>query len=125
MSMSVVCPDNVPVMSAMTTRSRWTKPRIARAAFRAGMGHEAADIARDDLVNSHAPAVREALRRYGIAFMDRPAGNLRVEVPANALAALDAFARARRQTPEALVGVVVRILASDTTLLANVLDDEA
>lgn len=114
--MSAVTIDTAP-------RSRWTKPRLAKAAFMGGAGFDVREIAVD--VESTPSAVRQVLRSMGIALSDVRRGNLTIDVGAR-LAAFGDFAkkRGRGETPEALVTKVVRILADDPTLLANVLDDE-
>ncbi len=112
-------------MSLDMGNSRWTKPRIARAAFLAGGGCTQSEVASDPLVASTPFAVDHMARRYGIAFSDAPAGNLLLQVPRKLMLALEEEALRRRQTPEALASAVMRILAAEPVLLANVLDDEA
>ena len=114
-------------MSAMSVaempRTRWPKHRVFRLGFLVGRGFKPAEIAIDPLVQSTPAMVKTMTNNMGGAFSDVPGGNLMINLSRPRLAALDAEAKRRQQTTEAMIGLAVGFLADDKTLLDNVLDD--
>ena len=102
-------------------RTRWPKPRIFKLGFFVGRGLKVGEIA--ELLDSTVHTVRTMTNNMGGAFSDVPGGNLMIDVSRPRTVVLDGEARRRQQTTEALISMVVGILADDPTLLANVLDD--
>ena len=111
------------MVTAEMPRTRWPKHRVFRLGFLVGRGLKPAEIAIDPLVLSTPAMVKTMTNKMGGAFSDVPGGNLMIDVSRPRTVVLDGEARRRQQTIEALISMVVGILADDPTLLANVLDD--
>lgn len=110
---------------SMATRSRWTKPRLVRAALLVGRGYTAEEVARDALVMSTASAVYQVMKSLGLMFSDAPRGNLMIDVGSKVSALADYGRKLRQPEPAEIVASrAMRILADDPDMLRNVLDDD-
>lgn len=106
-------------------RSRWPKPRVAYLGFLLGKGRDAKQIAADPNIQSTPATVHRYVRMMGLAFSDVPRGEYLVTLPARESALLERQASKKRQTPEALASVALKLLAQDESLMDNVLDGES
>ena len=105
-------------------RTRWPKKRVFRPGFLVGRGFKEDEIAVDPLVQSTPRMVRTLTNSMGHTFSEVPTGNTMIDVSRRHLAVLLIAAKRRQLTIAALIGLIVKTLAEDPVLLANVLDDE-
>jgi hypothetical protein len=107
-----------------TQKSRWTGERIARLGFLLGMGWDARRIAEDPIIASTPNNVHRQAQRFGLAFRAAAAA-LAVRLPPEAASLFDAAASKRNLTREAMIRLLLLVVASDATLIDNILDDGA
>ncbi len=105
-----------------TRKSRWTGDRIARLGFLLGMGWDARRIAEDPLIASTPNNVHRQAQRFGLAFRAAAAA-LAFRLPPDATQLYDAAAAKRSLTREAMIKLVLLVIAADPNLLNNILDD--
>jgi hypothetical protein len=103
-------------------KARWTGERIARLGFLLGMGWDAKRIAEDPLIGSTPNNVHRQAQRFGLAFRAAAAG-LALRLPPEAAQLYDAAAGKRGLTREAMIRLLIVVVAGDPTLLDNILDD--
>ncbi len=103
-------------------KSRWTGERIARLGFLLGMGWDARRIAEDPLISSTPNNVHRQAQRFGLAFRAAAAA-LALRLPPDASARFDAAAAKRSLTREAMIRVLLLVVAADPALIDNILDD--
>ena len=103
-------------------KSRWTGERIARLGFLLGMGWDAKRIADDPLISSTPNNVHRQAQRFGLAFRAAAAA-LALRLPPDATARFDAAAAKRSLTREAMIRVLLLVVATDPALIDNILDD--
>ena len=112
-------------MMAPGARSRWSRSRLARAAFLSGRGLTAHEIATDPMVSASPEAARQALRRVGLTC--RTGGVLVIEgLTPDCMAQLDRLARQRGEDRIGLAYALLETIAGDPhagTLIANILDE--
>lgn len=99
----------------------WTRDRVARLGFLVGLGLDAEGIAHDPSVDTTPGNVRRQANRFGLALRDT-AGR---RMPPEICGRLDEAARRRGLNREDLIRTLVLVAASDTSLLNNILDDDA
>ena len=105
-------------------RTRWPKHRVFRLGFLVGRGFKPAEIAADPLVQSTPRMVRTLTNMLGHTFSEVRTGNVMIDVSRSDLAVMETFGKPRQLTAEKVIGLAVKILAGDPTLLPNVFDDE-
>jgi len=103
-------------------KSRWTGERIARLGFLLGLGWEAKRIAEDPIICSTPNNVHRQAQRFGLAFRAAAAA-LSVRLPPDASSHYDVAAAKRSLTREAMIRHLLLEIASDPSLLDNILDD--
>lgn len=103
-------------------KSRWTGERIARLGFLLGLGWDARRISEDPLISSTPNNVHRQAQRFGLAFRAAAAA-LSLRLPPDAAAPFDAAAAKRSLTREAMIRVLLLVLAADPALIDNILDD--
>ncbi len=103
-------------------KARWTGDRIARLGFLLGMGWDAKRIAEDPLIASTPNNVHRQAQRFGLAFRAAAAA-LALRLPPEATHLYDAAAAKRSLTREAMIKLLLLVVAADPTLLDNILDD--
>ena len=99
----------------------WTRDRIARLGFLVGLGLDAEGIAHDPSVDTTPGNVRRQANRFGLTLRD-PVGR---RIPADICNRLDEAARRRGLSRETLIRTLVLVAGADTSLLNNILDDDA
>lgn len=102
-------------------KTRWTAERIARLGFLIGLGWDAKRVAEDPLIISTSNNVHRQAQRFGLAFRAVPNSPLRL--PPDAGDHYDRAAARRGLTREALIRLLLTVVADDVTLLDNILDD--
>lgn len=105
-------------------RSRWTGERIARLGFLLGLGWDAKRIAEDPLIASTPNNVHRQAQRFGLAFRAAAAA-VSLRLPPAAASLYDTAAAKRSLTREAIIRVLLLVVAEDANLLDNILDDGA
>ncbi len=105
-------------------KSRWTGERIARLGFLLGMGWDAKRIAEDPIIASTPNNVHRQAQRFGLAFRAAAAA-LALRLPPDAASHFDAAAAKRSLTREAVIRMLLLVVASDANLIDNILDDGA
>lgn len=105
-------------------KARWTGERIARLGFLLGMGWDAKRIADDPIIASTPNNVHRQAQRFGLAFR-AAAASLSLRLPPEAASLYDAAATKRSLTREAMIRLLLMVVASDPNLLDNILDDGA
>lgn len=103
-------------------KARWTGERIARLGFLLGMGWDARRIAEDPLIASTPNNVHRQAQRFGLAFR-AAAASLALRLPAEATQLYDSAAAKRSLTREAMIRLLLLVVAADPALLDNILDD--
>ncbi len=103
-------------------KTRWTGDRIARLGFLLGLGWDARRIAEDPLINSTPNNVHRQAIRFGLAFRAAAAA-LAVRLPPEAAQLYDAAAAKRRLSRDAMIKLLLLVVAADPHLLENILDD--
>ena len=103
-------------------QTRWTGDRIARLGFLLGLGWDARRIAEDPLINSTPNNVHRQAIRFGLAFRAAAAA-LAVRLPPEAAQLYDAAAAKRRLSRDAMIKLLLLVVAADPHLLENILDD--
>ena len=99
----------------------WTRDRVARLGFLVGLGLDVEGIAHDPAVDTTPGNVRRQANRFGLAL--RATADRRL--PPDICERLDAAARRRGLSREALIRALVLVAGSDPTLIDNILDDDA
>lgn len=107
-------------------RSRWTKARLARAAFLVGQGRTLSQIADDREIGSTMFSVQAQLHAVGLCARRDDDRERLIAVPLRVFTAFTAVARARRrhERPEEVMAKVLAILAEEPAMVGNVLDDD-
>jgi hypothetical protein len=103
-------------------KARWTGDRIARLGFLLGMGWDAKRIAEDPLIASTPNNVHRQAQRFGLAFRAAAAA-VALRLPPEATHLFDSAAAKRSLTREAMIRLLLLVVAADPTLLDNILDD--
>lgn len=103
-------------------KSRWTGERIARLGFLLGLGWDARRIAEDPLISSTPNNVHRQAQRFGLAFRAAAAA-LALRLPADATERFDTAASKRNLTREAMIRMLLLVVAADPALIDNILDD--
>lgn len=103
-------------------KSRWTGDRIARLGFLLGLGWDARRIAEDALIDSTPNNVHRQAQRFGLAFRAAAAA-LTLRLPPDAARLYDSAAEKRSITRDAMIKLLLLVIAADPTLLENILDD--
>lgn len=103
-------------------KARWTGERIARLGFLLGMGWDARRIAEDPLIASTPNNVHRQAQRFGLAFRAAAAA-VALRLPSDATSLYDAAAAKRSLTREAMIRLLLLVIAADPSLLDNILDD--
>ncbi|WP_036263282.1 hypothetical protein [Methylocapsa aurea] len=105
-------------------KARWTGERIARLGFLLGMGWDARRIAEDPLIASTPNNVHRQAQRFGLAFRAAAAA-IALRLPPDAASLYDAAASKRNLTREAMIRLLLLVVAAEPALLDNILDDGA
>jgi hypothetical protein len=105
-------------------KARWTGERVARLGFLLGLGWDARRIAEDPLIASTPNNVHRQAQRFGLAFRAAAAA-LALRLPPEAASLYDAAAAKRNLTREAVIKLLLLVVAADPALLDNILDDGA
>ena len=103
-------------------KARWTGDRVARLGFLLGLGWDANRIAEDPLIASTPNNVHRQAMRFGLAFRATAAA-LALRLPPEAVGRYDLAAAKRSLTREALIRLLLLVVAADPALLDNILDD--
>jgi len=106
--------------SARARYRAWTGERIARLGFLIGQGWTAPRVSSDPMIAASQRNVYRTAQRLGLAFREAVGT---VAIPDDAFVGIEAKAKARGATPEALMRLVLTILGRDPVLLENVIDD--
>lgn len=99
----------------------WTRDRIARLGFLVGLGLDVEGIASDPAVDTTPGNVRRQVNRFGLALRDAADRRLPPEIGQR----LSAAARRRGLSREDLIRTLVLVVGADSTLIDNILDDDA
>lgn len=102
----------------------WTRERIARLGFLLGLGLGANRIAADSIISTTPNNVHRQVRRFGLSFRAAEAGMM-PDLPPAAAIHFDAAASKRSLTREEMIRILLLVIASEPSLLDNILDDGA
>lgn len=103
-------------------RSRWTGERAARLGFLMGLGWDSERIAQDPIIASTPNNVHQRAMEFGLTF--RAVAAMSWPLPLEAAIPFEAAAVKRGITREALIRLLLLEIASDPSLLDNILDDQ-
>jgi hypothetical protein len=110
------------VKTETDTPRPWKAPRLARAAFLAGMGCSMAEIAVDLGVKSQPRMVEHRLKEVGIAPPDGRRMAI-VRLPDD-MAPIVSAAQAHNLKPLDLISKIIAIVATEPGLIDRILDNE-
>ncbi|MCI0468084.1 MAG: hypothetical protein L0Y57_13980 [Beijerinckiaceae bacterium] len=103
-------------------KSRWTGERIARLGFLLGMGWDAKRIAEDPIISSTPNNVHRQAQRFGLAFRAAAAA-IPLRLSGEAASHFDGAASKRGLTRDGIIRLLLLEVASEPSLLDNILDD--
>lgn len=111
-----------PQIRTEIQKTRWTGERIARLGFLLGLGWDARRIAEDPLIASTPNNVHRQAQRFGLAFRAAAAA-LALRLPPEAARLFDDAAARRSITRDAVIRLLLLVVAADPALIDNILDD--
>ncbi len=103
-------------------QSKWTGERVARLGYLVGLGWNAEKIAGDPLIKATVNNTYRQAQRFGLSFRAAVKASP-IGLPESTFAPFEVAATKRGMGRETLMRLLLTTIASEPTLIDNILDD--